>query len=641
MFLGLILFTNCVKAQQESKQVACRNAAGYRIAGFGINYDDIDAVTAIAICRDAIAESPENLSLLAYLARALQRKGDGVSLTEALTASRRAAEAGDAEGQTRLGNLLATDDPAAAVSLYSQAARINFAPAQFALAMAYAGGNGVVKNDEESLKLVLDAVAADYGPALHYLAQLHREKKVPNSSPIEERRLLERAASQSYTPAMFELAYEVAHGQGGQRDLDRALELYRQVVKRGGPDAQKSTYWINKIETISADLGRLKKASDNGTSSAILALAMFYCQGDSTQSDDNLCLDGVERAADVERANGKAPTPALLELAKLYRYGRGKILKASKQKWLESLRIAGNLGDGRAAIQLGEVYASGEGVLKSEDEATLWFKRAGESEQVEGVINAAEKFLRGDEVARNPSLAILYYERAGTLGSSSALLTLARELTSGEQLPQDIDRGLAIFEHASDAGNAAASQALAEIFASGTGGLKKDEVRATAYFRHAAEQGERNAMRKVAQRLAAGIGASKSISEAADWLAKSLESDEYAYPSVNIEFDPRKIFLAKPRDEFAEVVIELGRRGFRNLHLVGAWRLANGYIEGKGPQDAYDYLKEARRQGLDDSSYALARLLDVFGDQISCDEALNSRACLSARANCSSAVRSQ
>jgi hypothetical protein len=77
---------------QEMKRIACRNAAGYHVSGFGIEYDDIDADRAIVLCRAAIVETPGDVPLLAYLARALQKKGDEASVSEALSLVQLAAQ---------------------------------------------------------------------------------------------------------------------------------------------------------------------------------------------------------------------------------------------------------------------------------------------------------------------------------------------------------------------------------------------------------------------------------------------------------------------------------------------------------------------------------------------------------------------
>ena len=514
---------------QETKTIACRNAAGYHVSGFGVEYDDLDADRAIALCRAAISETPNDVSLFPYLARALQKKGDEPSISEALKLAQLAAESHDAEGMTCLANLLESGvgvqkDLRGALSLYSEASEKHFAPAQFNLSHFYADGIGVDKNQARSLELLAAAAAADYAPALERLAALNADNKVPNASPVKARELMGRAASQNYGPALFELAYFLGTGVGGPRDLDRALAIYQDLVRRSTPNAKKSADWIAQITKNNDQLSYLKRESESGSYRSILNLAMFYCDAPSTHSDDQLCVENLKRAARLEQASGKPPASALVRLSSLYENGRGTALQRSEQKSLEVLLIAANIGDGKSAIKVGEAYASGKGVPKSEEEARRWFTRAGESDEAQAVVDAADKFTSGDEVARNSDLAIKFYSRAGDLGSTDALMRLARELAGGERLPKNLDRAGSIYEQLSAAGNKEASSSLAYDFSIGEGGFPKDETKATMYYHRAAEQGDKYAMNKLARRLVDGTGTQKSVSEAADWLAKSLEN---------------------------------------------------------------------------------------------------------------------
>ena len=80
----------------------CRDAAGYRVDGTGVFYEDIDPPITIAKCRAALRQNLQNPTLKAYLARALEKNGDQNAIKEALNLSIEAAHAGDPEGTTRL-----------------------------------------------------------------------------------------------------------------------------------------------------------------------------------------------------------------------------------------------------------------------------------------------------------------------------------------------------------------------------------------------------------------------------------------------------------------------------------------------------------------------------------------------------------
>src|SRR5215510_6127335 len=73
----------------------CRAAAAFRIDG-GVDYDKLQAASAVALCAEALAETPGDLSLLAFHSRALRKAG---RTEEAVRTAKTSAEGGNPIGQ--------------------------------------------------------------------------------------------------------------------------------------------------------------------------------------------------------------------------------------------------------------------------------------------------------------------------------------------------------------------------------------------------------------------------------------------------------------------------------------------------------------------------------------------------------------
>src|SRR5262245_21379347 len=112
-----------LSAAETAQGRECRAAAAYKLDG-GVPYSKLDAASAIVTCEKALAEMPDDLSLLAYYGRSL-RKGE--RKVEALRALQKSADGGNLMGLCVLGNMYedgdgVPKDEKKAVALYRQAA---------------------------------------------------------------------------------------------------------------------------------------------------------------------------------------------------------------------------------------------------------------------------------------------------------------------------------------------------------------------------------------------------------------------------------------------------------------------------------------------------------------------------------------
>jgi uncharacterized protein len=90
------------------------------------------------------------------------------------------------------------------------------------------------------------------------------------------------------------------------------------------------------------------------------------------------------------------------------------------------LKVAASMGDSNAQVLMGDLYALGWGVRKSDDEAIEWYRRAGvEKEDAQDPAAPAmyyigRKYLGGEGVPRNEAEARKWLERSAKGGFAKA-----------------------------------------------------------------------------------------------------------------------------------------------------------------------------------------------------------------------------
>lgn len=108
----------------------------------------------------------------------------------------------------------------------------------------------------------------------------------------------------------------------------------------------------------------------------------------------------------------------------------------NKQQWKEAithLRPAAEKDDPRAQILLGNMYADGYGVEKSEEEAFTLYYRAAVLGNTDGMVAVATLYQTGTGVARNDRMAIDWFERAARAGNQTGAFFYAIHLYQGRK----------------------------------------------------------------------------------------------------------------------------------------------------------------------------------------------------------------
>lgn len=195
----------------------------------------LTAIAAVALVHWSI--SPSKQERLAGAPSPTVPKPKGAALE-------RAAAAGDARAQARLGLLYATggmgqlDGRRAAIWLHRAEAQ-GVPSASFLLGLIYDRGIGVPRAPRQALLHYRRAARENYAPAQHNLGVILAEGIGGKPDYVEARRWFQLAAEAGVAASQYSLGLMYERGLGIRRDLDRANALYRDAARNGNNRARE------------------------------------------------------------------------------------------------------------------------------------------------------------------------------------------------------------------------------------------------------------------------------------------------------------------------------------------------------------------------------------------------------------------
>jgi TPR repeat protein len=128
--------------------------------------------------------------------------------------------------------------PSTAAKYFVLAAEMGDKWAAYELAELYRTGNGVQKDLSEAVRLY-ETIVDDNGWAQYQLGEMLRKGEGVAQDPVRARELLESAVIQTYSHwPKFALA-QILEASEDQRDVRRAVRLYREAVSEDNPYASE------------------------------------------------------------------------------------------------------------------------------------------------------------------------------------------------------------------------------------------------------------------------------------------------------------------------------------------------------------------------------------------------------------------
>jgi TPR repeat protein len=130
---------------------------------------------------------------------------------------------------------------------------------------------------------------------------------------------------------------------------------------------------------------------------------------------------------------------------------------------LEHWRQAASRGDATAALYVGVMYDSGQGIAQNDANARLWYARAAHAGSAAGAFNLGVIYDSGTGVAKDTAQAAHWYARAAALGSARADYNLAMLYETGAGVAKSRERAITFYTSAARLGITAARPHLAAL----------------------------------------------------------------------------------------------------------------------------------------------------------------------------------
>lgn len=329
------------------------------------------------------------------------------------------------------------------------------------------------------------------------------------------------AAKQGDANAMLGTGVAYETGVGTAQDGAKAEEFYRQAAGAGNIEA---TYRLGKLyeegSLVSPDLEEAfvyyQVAAAQNFEPAEEALARFYAEGKGgVSAHEGEALLWWIRAAkqDNEPALQKVKEAQMNDLLL---YERVLALDDLLQKPLEEL-------DAAACFDIGKSYRIGNPIVRNDEEAFKWFKRAWDKEEglSQAAVEMAEMYRLGEGVEKSEQKALSLYAQAAELKDPQAQYFLGKR--SYEENPPNYKDAFAWFSNAAEQGYSPAQYMTGYMLLQGQGTPRSQKL-AVDFFTRSAQQEYSAAQYVLGQIYWKGLGVKKNQTLGRSWLEKSAQN---------------------------------------------------------------------------------------------------------------------
>jgi TPR repeat protein len=317
------------------------------------------------------------------------------------------------------------------------------------------------------------------------------------------------------SPSLLSLG---VHPAGGLRGLKPADLLNRAILGLETPPA-------NPSETLSAR----RDIPTRGR--FIFSLALFSALGavlwigrsfaphmpSARKSSSGISPPSASAPSPVPAdAVGLEPNPAADGLVAL---PNGELPTETRRKQLETRALK---GDVVAEYQLGLIYRRGEGVLRDDATAVMWFRKAVEAGYMPALRPLEMEYGDG-RMGIEPydwDNVVKWYEKAAKEGDRVMQRALAECYRTGRGVPQNLNTAIYWYQKAVDQREPIAELALAKLYRFGRG-VPKNERMAFDLTQRSATRGYENAMVDLAQMYLDGTGTAPDIAKEYNWYEKA------------------------------------------------------------------------------------------------------------------------
>jgi len=195
------------------------------------------------------------------------------------------------------------------------------------------------------------------------------------------------------------------------------------------------------------------------------------------------------------------------------------------------LQAQAEAGDPVAQLNLARAYERGSGIVRDEQKAAEWYRKAAEAGNAVAQNRLGEMYRSGEAVEENKQAAVGWWHKSARQGNADAMCNLGRAYYNGEGVDIDDTLSYAWFVLAKRAGCERAAEAvereesqvrtsavtegikrIAEMFDQGEF-LPENQVEAAAWWLRAAQRGDPDARLAYATKLINGQGVVQDLEQ--------------------------------------------------------------------------------------------------------------------------------
>jgi TPR repeat protein len=223
----------------------------------------------------------------------------------------------------------------------------------------------------------------------------------------------------------------------------------------------------------------------------------------------------------VQTAASDGDVRAQFELGNRYYLGHGGASKdfARALTWY---RAAAALGNEDAEVNLGLMYAQGEGVQQDYAQALAWYRKAADQGLAIAQNNIGALYYSGNGVPQNYAQARVWFMKAADQGLARAQVSVGSLYLLGLGVLQDYDQAASWIRKAAEQGDSSAQNNLGGLYFKGQG-VAQDYGQAFVWFRKAADQGDASAQCNLGILYENGQGVARDLIQARAWYQKAAE----------------------------------------------------------------------------------------------------------------------
>lgn len=200
----------------------------------------------------------------------------------------------------------------------------------------------------------------------------------------------------------------------------------------------------------------------------------------------------------------------------------------AEHKLFEQVEARAEKGDADAQLQLGSMYARGEGVEKSLVKAAKWHRKAAEAGLARAQLILSMDLTYGRGVKADPVESVRWMRKAADQKLADAQFDLGLAYANGEGVAQNSVEAVKWFRLAAAQNMADAACELGRCYFDGTG-VPTDPSQGITWTTKAAQQGFASAQNRLGLCYTKGEGVATNYIEAYKWFSlAAAQDDEHA-----------------------------------------------------------------------------------------------------------------